>query len=293
MPLFGCVRVVLAVVLLTGLVPARAVGQAVRAGVVTTLEGTATVTSVTVPQPRPLGFKDDVFVNDRVVTGDRSIVRMLLGGKAVVTVRERTALTITEVPDRSTISVESGKIALAVAREKMRPGEQLEVRTPNAVAGVRGTVFITEVTRATTALDAAPAVTTYFYGFSGLVHVTIGTQVFTLTPNSVFTRIGLHVPTLGAMTAELRARAQAGLQPKTPPVGQAGVNEQAMAASVNELSGTGGTAIGGQAPLPLVQPPSYPTAPILPGGVSRVTPPPPPPPATPPSSPNPPLNPGR
>src|SRR3989442_5701442 len=131
--------------------------QAPRAGVVTTLEGNVTVTRVALPQPQPLKFKDDVFVNDKVTTGDKAIARMLLAGKAVVTVRERSSLTITEVPGKSTIDLDAGKIALAVARDKMRPGDSIEVRTSNAVAGVRGTVFITEVIRATAQAGGGPA----------------------------------------------------------------------------------------------------------------------------------------
>src|SRR5207302_3261780 len=90
-------------------------------------------------------FKDPVLLQDKIATGSESLARMLLGGKAVVTVRERSVLTITEVPGRSTIDIESGKFALAVARERMRPGEVIEIRTPNAVAGVRGSVIVTEV----------------------------------------------------------------------------------------------------------------------------------------------------
>jgi hypothetical protein len=71
-------------------------------GVVTTLEGHVTVTRVTLA-PQPLKFRDDVFVDDTVTTGDQSIARMLLGGKAVVTVRERSTLTITEVRGKATI----------------------------------------------------------------------------------------------------------------------------------------------------------------------------------------------
>jgi len=48
-----------------------------------------------------------------------------------------------------------GKIAVAVAREKVKPGDEIEVRTPNAVAGVRGTVFVAEVSRATASARAA------------------------------------------------------------------------------------------------------------------------------------------
>ena len=116
------------------------------AGVVTALSGTATVTRASVGAPRALKFRDEVMLQDRIVTGDQSLARILLGGKAVITVRERSVVTITDSPRVSTVDVESGKIALAVAKERMRPGESIELRTPNAVAGIRGTVVIAEVT---------------------------------------------------------------------------------------------------------------------------------------------------
>jgi hypothetical protein len=87
-----------------------------------------------------------VFLQDRVVTGDQSFARLLLGGKAVISIRERSAVTITEVPGRSTVEIESGKIALSVARDRMVPGEVIDIKTPNAVAGVRGTVVVAQVT---------------------------------------------------------------------------------------------------------------------------------------------------
>jgi hypothetical protein len=65
-----------------------------RVGIVTNLEGTATVARLALPQP--LRFKDGVHLHDRITTGERSIVRVLLGGKATVTARERSVLTITE-----------------------------------------------------------------------------------------------------------------------------------------------------------------------------------------------------
>jgi hypothetical protein len=132
---------------LVAILPSLAAAQGTKAGVVTTLEGNVTVTRVTLP-PQPLQFRDDVFVNDKVVTGDQSLARMLLGGKAVVTVRERSSLTITETPGKATIDLEAGKIAVAVAKDKMRPGESLEIRAANAVAGVRGTVVVAEVSSA-------------------------------------------------------------------------------------------------------------------------------------------------
>src|SRR5882762_6548062 len=140
-------RLTAALIPLIAFLPSLAFAQATKAGVVTTLEGHVTVTRVTLA-PQPLQFKDDVFFNDAVTTGDQSIARMLLGGKAVVTVRERSTLTITEVPGKATIGLDAGKIALAVAKDKMRPGESIEIRAANVVAGIRGTVVVAEISSA-------------------------------------------------------------------------------------------------------------------------------------------------
>jgi hypothetical protein len=149
------------------LLPIDALAQATKAGVVTTLLGSATVARATAPAPAPLKFRDEVFVQDRIVTGESSTVRILLGGKAVITVRERSTLTISETPTTSTVEVGTGKIALAVAKDRMRPGESVEIKTPNAVAGVRGTVVIAEVSPAARGGD----VTSRFTLLTGIVDV--------------------------------------------------------------------------------------------------------------------------
>jgi len=114
-----------------------------RVGIATTVIGPVTVTRAAVPSA-PLKFKDDIFLRDRVTTGDNAMTRILMGGKVVVTARERSTLTITEVPGLSTIDLGSGRIAVAVDKTRMKPGERVDVRTPNAIAGVRGTVLIVE-----------------------------------------------------------------------------------------------------------------------------------------------------
>ena len=116
-----------------------------RAGVVTTLEGKVTVVRASAAEPSPLKFRDAIFVRDRIATDKDSFARVLLGGRAVVTIREYSTVTITEVPGVATVDVASGRVAVAVARERMRPGDLIEVRTPNAVAGIRGTVIVAEV----------------------------------------------------------------------------------------------------------------------------------------------------
>jgi hypothetical protein len=227
--------------------PTLALAQAAKAGVVTTLEGSATAARSALPQPVALKFKDDVFQNDRIVTGDRSIVRMLLGGKAVVTVRERSSLTITEVPGKSTIDLDNGKIAVAVAKDRMRPGESIEVKTPNAVAAVRGTVFVTEVIRATASADAAQGTaTTNFYGFAGSVLLNFNGQLFNLLGDNFASGTGSGPVNFGNMTAAMRLNAAAGLHPKTQNAsgGQNGARDNAMGVTVATFPG-GGLELGG------------------------------------------------
>lgn len=129
-------------------------------GVVTTLSGTLTVARAAVPAPKPLRFRDDVFVRDHIATAEKSIVRVLLGGKAPVTVRELSSLTITEEAGRATVDLTSGRIALEVVRRRMRPGEVIEIRTPNAIAAIRGTVLVVELIPAPGASAARPRYTT-------------------------------------------------------------------------------------------------------------------------------------
>jgi len=131
-------------VLLLAVWPLSAVAQSPKTGVVTALQGRATVARALLPQPASLKFKDDIFVRDRIGTGERSIVRILFGGKALVTVRERSVLTVTEEPNRHIVGVQDGKLALNLAKSLVRPGEVVEVRTPNAIVGIRGSFVVVE-----------------------------------------------------------------------------------------------------------------------------------------------------
>jgi hypothetical protein len=237
-----------------------------KAGVVTTLEGNVTAARSATPQPVALKFKDDVFVNDRVVTGDRSLARMLLGGKAVVTVRERSALTITEVPGHSTIELDSGKIAVAVAKDRMRPGERIEVKTPNAVAAVRGTVFVVEVIRAS-AGAAQPGVTTNLYTFKDVVDFTVGQQTLSVGADTFARATGIGVQT-GPMTSEMRAGAVGGLSAGAPQVN--GAQDAAKTSVTDATIATFAVAfpeITVPAPLPIT-PPQTPNPTPFPGSNS-------------------------
>jgi len=71
------------------------------------------------------------------------------------------------------VDLQSGKVALGVLQQRMRPGESVEVKTHNAVAAVRGTVIVVEIVRASAqAGEGSTALTTN-------VHVLHGTAVVT------------------------------------------------------------------------------------------------------------------
>jgi hypothetical protein len=136
---------------------AAAAASAAPVGLVTRLDGIATLTRAALPQGASLKFRDEVYVADRITTGEHSLARILFGGKALVTVRERSVLTITEAPGVSTLHVAVGKIAVAVVKERVKPGETIDIRTPNAIATIRGTVVIAEVSPETSEADNSAA----------------------------------------------------------------------------------------------------------------------------------------
>ena len=117
------------------------------AGVVTTLEGQAVVARAAAA-PVALKFRDPLFLRDRVETREDSIVRVLLGGKALVTIRELSVFTISEEPGRARVDLAQGRAAVGVAKSLLQPGEAIEIRTPNAVAAVRGSEVVVEVSMA-------------------------------------------------------------------------------------------------------------------------------------------------
>src|SRR2546422_5721812 len=106
--------------------------QQPRAGVVDNLEGTVTVWRAASRQPVGMKVRDDLFVNDRIVTGDNSFVSLQLGESVVVVMRERSTLRLTEVPSEARLDLDSGKVLIAVTNSGMRPGRRLAVRTSNA-----------------------------------------------------------------------------------------------------------------------------------------------------------------
>ena len=162
----------MAAALLCAGLPTVAAAQAEEsAGVVTTINGDATlIRAVAAARPVSLKMRDEIFVRDRIDTQQHSLVRVLLGGKALITVRELSVLTVTEEAGRVTVDLVSGKIGVAVVKGRMRPGEVIEIRSPNATAAVRGTVFVVEVDPVKAGM-ATPVTTTRVHLFQGALDV--------------------------------------------------------------------------------------------------------------------------
>ena len=73
-----------------------------RAGVVTTLQGTVTVMRASLTEPAPLRFRDDIFVRDRIATGDDSLARVLLASQDLAALTRRlAALSAAHLPGAS------------------------------------------------------------------------------------------------------------------------------------------------------------------------------------------------
>jgi len=142
------------------------------AGIVTTVNGNATLTRpAKFAQPVSLRMRDEIFVRDRIHTAPHSLVRVLLGGKALITVRELSVLTVTEEANRVTVDLQSGKVGVAVVKGRMRPGEVIEIRSPNAIASVRGTVFVVDVDPLAAGKSGAASTTTRVHLFQGALDV--------------------------------------------------------------------------------------------------------------------------
>jgi len=153
--------------LITGL---AAAGTANIAGQVTAVAGPVTVTRADV-NPQPLKFRDALHWRDVLEAHKDGIARVLLGGKTTVTVRELSRLELREERltegTRYAVELLSGKVRATVARMLMGSGDQVEVRTRNVIASVRGTDFVVE----TVSDPAGQSVETVVVPLSGVVEV--------------------------------------------------------------------------------------------------------------------------
>ncbi len=158
-----------------GLVSAQ---QAV--GVVTALKGEAQLTRAATQTA--LRFKDDLILRDVINTEEKSLTRVLFGGKSTVTMHELSSLEIREelLPGGGTRTIHnlsSGSILVNVARSLLGRGDEVQIRTPNAVATVQGSAVFVQYN-----LALAQSVVAVLTGSA--VVTPQGQPPITLTPNT-------------------------------------------------------------------------------------------------------------
>lgn len=113
-------------------------------GWVTSKSGEVNVSSSDAPEIKPLALSQEVFLGQTIATGSKSAARLLLKGDNVITISENSKLKLTQYlvsPQKTESSFELlvGRIRAAVsARLLAQRGDFFEIRTRNAVAGVRG-----------------------------------------------------------------------------------------------------------------------------------------------------------
>ncbi len=132
-------------IMIVGWIPGALAGIGVVAGV----QGDARVIRQAESLPATVGLA--VELNDRLVTGKKSRIKVLFSDDSLVTVGGDTELTITEhmfnapAKQRKTIvELVKGKMRALVQKEVVGVSGVFEVHTENAVAGVRGTEFVVE-----------------------------------------------------------------------------------------------------------------------------------------------------
>src|SRR6266581_2429938 len=133
----------LAIILAVG--PADASAQAQPIGAIAALVGQGTVIHAATVERAPAKVRDEIFVRDRIETAEQSVIRVLMGGRITVTIRERSIVTITDDPMGSRVDLQSGKLAFKVHDGGLRAGEVAEILTPNAVTAIRGSLVIAQV----------------------------------------------------------------------------------------------------------------------------------------------------
>jgi hypothetical protein len=148
--------------------PARAqAGPAVAR--VAAIEGTAGVERFGSRQQSPLAVEAPLYRADTIHTGAGSRLRIAFDDETAVTLGELASLRITQIADSAQSGAQSSRLTVLAGTARFRvrpaPGRSLvETWTPTAVAAVRGTEYIVEVTAPGTAvlvIDGVVAVSNY------------------------------------------------------------------------------------------------------------------------------------
>jgi hypothetical protein len=126
-------------------------------GQVTALEGKVTVLRQEKFAPEPLTLQKSVFQEDIIETDRASKVRITLSDATVISLGEQSRLELKQFSHEARQQTRSGRLAIAwgffraILKEMTSPSS-VEVITPTAVAAIRGTDLMGEVTADSTAI---------------------------------------------------------------------------------------------------------------------------------------------
>jgi len=117
------------------------------AGTVASLQGRADAQRTGQPAWRVLTTGNDVFVGERLRTAEASRLKILMRDDSVITLGPKSELVVDEqvVRDegsRSRLDTVVGAVRAVVTDRYGKAGASFEMKTPTAVAGVRGTGFV-------------------------------------------------------------------------------------------------------------------------------------------------------
>ena len=117
-------------------------------GVVTGVQGEATVRHETKAQNQAVRFKDELFWLDTFNTGPRSGLRLLVLDKSVITLKELSQLqlreenaTAAQPKKKNVINLVSGAARAVVEKDALKDTDY-EIRTSRAIAGIRGSDLV-------------------------------------------------------------------------------------------------------------------------------------------------------
>ena len=123
-------------------------GRAAEVGLVTGIQGEATVQRDLAPEPHKLHFKDNLFWQDVLNTGTKSSLRLFVLQKSVINMMEHSQLALREVAPtpaqpkkKSIVNLISGSARVVVEKEALKDNDY-EIRTSRTVAAIRGSDVI-------------------------------------------------------------------------------------------------------------------------------------------------------
>ncbi|HEY1267381.1 MAG TPA: FecR domain-containing protein [Candidatus Binatia bacterium] len=117
-------------------------------GVVTGVQGDATVRHETAPQTKAVRFKDEAFWLDTYNTGAKSGLRLLVLDKSVITLKELSQMQLREEnatpaqpKKKNVVNLVSGAARTVVEKDALKDSDY-EIRTSRAIAGIKGSDLI-------------------------------------------------------------------------------------------------------------------------------------------------------